>query len=360
MKSHGTLIPIYKQYLPNVSCVLDAINSTWISSSMGKYKDLAIEELRRITGCKYVILTSSGTTAMHLVAKSLRYKHPDINTLVIPDNVYVAAINPFLYDGEYWNLKLSNTDESTWNMVDEIPEERCAVLIVHNIGNVINVPELKRKHPSAVFVEDNCEGFLGEYEGKPTDSESLCSAISFYGNKTLSSGEGGAFVTNDKDIFEYAYRLHSQGETEKRFVYDMLGYNYRMTNVAAAILCGQIESIDNILEMKGRIFDRYRSELGHLSQEIDPNTKNANWMFGVRIKGSSYETTKKYFEKHHIETRPMFYPLMTHTHLPIRECGEAAKILSKECVLLPSYPELLTEDVKHIIRTVKEYKATIS
>jgi len=346
------MIPIYKPYLANLKYAHDALDSSWISST-GKYKELVAEELKRLSGFKYVVLTSNGTTAMYLVAKSLRFRYPELKNLVVPDNVYVAAINPFLFEEEY-RLSVAHTDDRTWNMDSDLPSGD-AVLVVHNLGNIINVPELKRRYPNRIFVEDNCEGFLGEYEGKPSGSESFCSAVSFYGNKIISSGEGGAFFTNDKEVYEYAYSLHAQGESSKKFVHDILGYNLRMTNVEAAILYGQIKDLDNILEMKERVFDKYRSELGHLSQGIEPNTKHANWMFGVRIKGSSYEIANEYFKKHHIETRPMFYPLMAHKHIPIYGCSITEMLLPKECIILPSYPELSNEDLTHIIRTVKNY-----
>ena len=348
-------IPIYKREAIEHVCAKDAIDSTWLSSSCGKYRDQAIGRMKELSGCKYAVLTSSGTTAMHLVAKSLRYKYPNIKKLIIPDNVYVAAINPFLYDGDYWDFKVMDTDQMTWNMSLDLPNEECAVLIVHNIGNIINVPLLKRKYPKAVFVEDNCEGFLGKYEDKPSGSESLCSAVSFYGNKTISNGEGGCFLTNDKDVFEYAYRLHSQGETDIRFVHDVLGYNYRMTNVSAALLCDELLNVDRILEMKSNIFNKYRSEFGEISQVIQPDTINANWMFGIRVSGGTYSSARNYFLKYGIETRPMFYPLMEHKHLKIKSCCAVARELSRECIILPSFPELSYHEIEHIISTVNKY-----
>ena len=117
-------------------------------------------------------------------------------------------------------------------------------MIVHNIGNVIDVPMLKNRFPNTIFIEDNCEGFLGKYGDKYTGTDSFASSISFFGNKTLTSGEGGAFITNDCDVFEYINKIKSQGQSNEKFIHDVLGYNYRMTNVQAAILLGQLECID--------------------------------------------------------------------------------------------------------------------
>src|SRR5208283_5123863 len=120
---------------------------------------------------KYVLPVNNGTSACHLVAKSVSKKQ--IFDIIIPDNVYVAAWNAFLFDALDKAITLY---------------PHAAVLIVHNIGNVMNVPELKRKYPKTLFVEDNCEGFLGKYEGVFSGTKSHTSAISFFGNKNITSG----------------------------------------------------------------------------------------------------------------------------------------------------------------------------
>lgn len=239
------MIPIYKPYFTeqNLKYAHDAINSGWVSSQ-GEYLDLAKNKLKDLLETKRVILTSNGTTATHLLALALKYKYPHIKKIIVPNNVYVAAWNSFLFDKEY-ELVPIDADLETWNFdldkLESVIDETSAVLIVHNIGNIINVPKLKERFPNTVFLEDNCEGFLGKYDNKYTGTESFASSVSFFGNKTLTSGEGGAFITNDDDVFEHINKVKSQGQSNEKFIHDVLGYNYRMTNVQAAILYGQLE-----------------------------------------------------------------------------------------------------------------------
>jgi perosamine synthetase len=239
------------------------------------------------------------------------------------------------------------------------------VLVVHNIGNIINVPELQRQYPNTVFVEDNCEGFLGQYEGLQSGTAGYASAISFFGNKNITCGEGGAFITNDEEAYHFAKTTHSQGQSEQRFVHDKLGYNFRMTNIQAALLYGQLQVLPDILQMKQKIFDKYHKELKDrediLIQLPPPNTEHANWMMGVRVPGhKNYQTAELYFKSHGIEIRPMFYPIYYHSHLANNyvvswgSCDNAIT-LNEECFILPSYPGLSDEEQLHILQTLENY-----
>lgn len=181
------MIPVYKPYCPQNSFdhAKNALDSGWISG--GEYNQLACEKLQNLLGVKHVILTSSGTTATHLVAKGLKYKF-GCKKIIIPSNVYVAAINSFLFDNEFEivplpvNLNTWNWDE---NYIDRVVDDVSALCVVHNVGNIVNVPRLKRLFPHTVFVEDACEGFTGMYENKPVGSCSSISSLSFLEIKPL-------------------------------------------------------------------------------------------------------------------------------------------------------------------------------
>jgi perosamine synthetase len=368
------MIPIYKPYLP-ARCLAyahDALDSTWISSQ-GKYLQEVREKLQELLGAPYVLPVNNGTSACHLVAKALQHIRPASRgrkQIIVPDSVYVAAWNAFLFDDAY-DLIVVGTDLDTWNFNEIELEAAIAVypdadvLVVHNIGNIINVPELQRKYPNVHFVEDNCEGFLGEYEGVKTGTRSFASAISFFGNKNITSGEGGAVVLPDQETFDYIKNIHSQGQSSKRFVHDNLGYNYRMTNIQAAILLGQLEVLPEIMQMKEEVFDRYRTALKDnediLMQVQEPNTKHANWMFGVRIPGKgNYQAAELYFKGHGIDIRPMFYPVQSHDYLRYsprvnwRYCPNA-DLLNQECLIVPSYPELTKQEQNHVLTTLKNF-----
>jgi perosamine synthetase len=373
------MIPVYKPYFPPGSLQLahDALDSTWVSSQ-GKYIHLAQEKLQDLLKVPYVLPVNNGTSACHLVAKALQHVCPASHgkkKLIVPNNVYVAAWNAFLFDGDY-ELFPIDADLDTWNFDLNLLDEAISlfpdadVLVVHNIGNIVNVPDLIMKYPNTHFVEDNCEGFLGSYDNVFTGTASFASAISFFGNKNITSGEGGAFITNDQRAYEFVKRVQGQGQSSKRFVHDVLGYNYRMTNIQAALLCGQIDLIYDIGQMKYDVFLQYRMafrDREDIKIQIEASgTMHANWMFGVRVIGNTcYEDAEKYFRAHGIEIRPMFYSITTHKHLlhhpdifgvDYRQLHcDNADLLQKECFILPSFPELTDQEVKHIITVVESY-----
>jgi perosamine synthetase len=368
------MIPVYKPYLPagSLSRAHDALDSTWLSSQ-GKYLSLVQEKLQELLGVKYVLPLNNGTSACHLVAQELYRARPPIignKRIIVPDNVYVAAWNAFLFDQNYKLIPVS-TDLDTWNVdlhkLDDaiMANPDADVLIVHNIGNIINVPILQQKYPNIHFVEDNCEGFLGTYNSRFSGTASFASAISFFGNKTITSGEGGALVTDFEDVYLHAKCVQGQGQSNRRFIHSDLGYNYRMTNIQAAILCTQIDLASEIIQRKQDVFEFYRHAFSSRDdikvQNIDPSTTHSNWMFGVRVPGQlCYEAAEIFFKLHGIEIRPMFYSIFKHDHLSGHQdifgvdCTNA-DLLQKECFILPSFPELTQIELRHIIDTVNEY-----
>jgi len=361
------MIPIYKPFFNknNLSFAHSAIESGWISSQ-GEYLDLSKTELKNIYNSSKIILTNNGTTATHLLAIALKYKHPHIEKIIVPNNVYVAAWNSFLFDKNYELIPIdANLD--TWNFdihkIEKNIDEKTAILVVHNIGNVINVPELKRLYPKTIILEDNCEGLFGKYENKYTGTESFASSISFFGNKTITSGEGGAFVTNDEDVFNYINTIKNQGQSDEKFIHNVLGYNYRMTNIQAALLYGQLKDLPTILEKKEKVFTQYQYELSNLEeisfQKIEKNTKHSNWMFGIKLNNFNLENKKRlelFLFESGIDTRPMFYDINTHKHLShIKSENTNAKILQSKCLILPSYPELTQSQISYICEKIKNY-----
>jgi perosamine synthetase len=357
------MINIYEPFLnnENLKYAYDALNSTWISSH-GKYLNQIKDDLLSLNDNKFILLCNNGTSATHLMAIGLKYKYPKIKNLIVPNNVYVAAWNSFLVN-PIFNLIPIDSDLETWNMnLTELDEKLkiysandTAILIVHNIGNIINVPNLKRKYPKYVFIEDNCEGFLGEYEGFKSGSKSIMSSVSFFGNKNITSGEGGAVFTDDVDLFEYLNSTRTQGLTSQKFIFDKLGYNYRMTNIQASILKGQIESLPIIMEKKQNIFEEYRKNLSGFVdfQKIENNTKHSNWMFGIKMEKDVNNLSLELYRQG-IETRPMFPNISKHKHLVEFECEEInSKILYKNCLILPSHPNLQKGHIEYICKLIK-------
>lgn len=369
------MIPVYQPYFPKGSLdyAHDALDSTWVSSK-GKYLEKVKEWLADYYGTEYIILTNNGTAANHLIARAIRKKYPEKKHVICPNNSYVAAWNPFLFEG--FNLSPIDAHEKTWNMdySDRKNPKNWyrdhwsnVFLAVHNLGNIINVPFLASQMKDTIFVEDNCEGFGGYYEGRPAGSYSKAFSLSFFGNKNVTAGEGGAFITYDKHLYDEAFLFWGQGmEPEgEKFIHADIGHNYRMTNVEAAILLGQLERMDEIMERKKDIFLRYKSTIGLMNgvdlQMKSFGTEPSSWMFGVKFHKSNYYMAEKFFAMYDIETRPMFYPITEHGHLKDVRCPTAvAKKLAKEVVILPSYPGLSFDKQSHILGVVKDYVKELS
>jgi len=368
VKESTAPIPIYEPLICQYTdSAMDAVKSGWISS-LGKYINLATNKLKEIINVPYVLLVNNGTSATHCLFIALKYKYPNIKKIYIPNNVYVAAWNCALMEYNKNELEVMNIDLNTWNIDTseeyiQSLEKDSAVMIVHNVGNIINVPRLKEIRPDIIFVEDNCEGLFGKYNDKYTGTTNvtLCSSISFFGNKSITSGEGGAITTTDKSVYDYLYKTCHQGQTEVRYIHDVLGYNYRMTNVQAAFLYDQLMDLVAILEKKRNIFNNYDKLLEPyiksskiLIQTNENNTIRAHWMYAIRINNTklSFKEISEHMTKCGIDIRPMFYPIDRHNHLSdiLKPIDENAIKINQECLMLPSSPTLTIDEQKYIIK----------
>jgi perosamine synthetase len=271
------------------------------------------------------------------------------------------------------NMETMHINEDTWNIYDDEEyikslEPNSAIVIVHNLGGVVNVDKIKSIRPDIILVEDNCEGLFGKYNDvfTGTSSNVLCSSISFYGNKTITTGEGGAFITNDDNVYNYIKKVYSQGMSSKRYVHEVHAYNYRMTNIQSAFLYDQLCDIYEILQLKENVFKNYEKLLEPLIssgkvrlQTSNTNTKRANWMFALRIINNkkSIDDVYNYFLNKGVETRPFFYPVNCHKHLEHIKVNEddIPKMLNSEIIMIPSSPQLTYDEQVYIVTVVKEF-----
>ena len=360
------MIPIYSSRVYTEHAKV-ALESGWISSQ-GRYIELATRKLEELFGVPYVILMNNGTSATHALMLSLKFKHPDLTKIYVPNNVFVAVWNAVLYEYPSDVFELVDTDPKTLNMrTDEdyimSLAANSAVVIVHNIGNIVNVPRLKRLRPDIVFVEDNCEGLFGQYEGvhSGTSPSALCSAVSFFANKTITSGEGGAFFTHDKELHEFIHKTIHHGMTTTRYVYDVLGRNYRMTNIQAALLYDQLLHVDSIRADKHTIFSAYREMLGDtvIVPQAEDRTTSSEWMFICGLKDIRYEELEAYMKAHNVDIRPFFYDISVHGHL--KDIKTTAPFTTDVTYfMLPSYPDLTLDEVRYVCQTLNGFTRTLS
>lgn len=363
-------IPIYEPYIKKYkNSAIDAIESGWISSQ-GKYIKLATEKLKNLIGCDYVILMNNGTSATHCLLMSLKYKYPNLNKIYVPNNVYSAVWNSILLEYTLENIEVLNIDLETLNIIENDKyisslEKNSCLFIVHNVGNIIDVDRIKKIRPDIVLIEDNCEGFLGKYNNKYTGSNEniLCSSISFFANKIITGGECGAFLTNDQDLYRYISKISNQGNTDKRYITDVRGQNYRCNNISAALLYDQLNDIKHIIKKRENIFNNYDKMLKHekiLIPKINDNCSRSCWIYCLRIIGNeSYEKINQFMKENGIDIRPFFYSIKEHKHLSsvkfFDENDENSKILSNETFMIPSSSELGFDRQQYISNKIIEY-----
>jgi perosamine synthetase len=361
------MIPIYKPYLRKYTkSAINAIESEWISN-YGIYVELASKKLTDILGNKYCILMNNGTSATHCLFKAVKFKYPEIKKIYVPNNVFIAPINCALMEYNKDIIEITKTDPFTLNMdtseeyLQTLDKNACLV-IVHNLGNIINVPRLKKLRPDLIIIEDNCEGLFGKYENKYSGTESLCSAVSFYANKTITTGEGGAFFTNDIEIYKYIKNIYSHGMTEKRYIHNNIGNNFRMTNVEAGFLYDQINDYENIVNLKKKKFEiydklllKYINDKKIVKLKSEKNTENSYWMYCIIIPGLKYEILEKFLEMKNIQIRPLFYDMSEHYHIKDIKKSNNISNISNSGLMLPSYPELSEEEQKYIVNNLSEF-----
>jgi perosamine synthetase len=317
------------------------------------------------------VLNCNGTVATHCLFLALKHKYPAIKKIYVPNNVYVAAWNCALMEYDSSCLEVMKMDSDTWNIRTDADyfatlERGAAVLIVHNVGNIVNVPRLKTLRPDLIFVEDNCEGLFGKYEGvyAGTHAASLCSSVSFFANKSVTSGEGGAFFTTDKSLFEHIHQVCHQGVTPIRYLHSVHAYNYRMSNIQAALLYDQVLDLDAILAKKSHVFATYDMLLSDLfarklvlPQRTEASTMRAHWMYAVRLVGNrEFGVVNQLFEQKGADLRPMFFSISAHPHLASFSVDDpSSELLTREVVMLPSSPGISFDEQAHIIRVLSRH-----
>lgn len=359
IKDSTVPIPIYDVFISSKKNVVEALESGWISSQ-GKFIKQASDELEEIFKSN-VLMVCNGTCATHCIFMALKEFHPEIKKIYVPDNVYVAVWNCLLMEYSSDIMEVLKMNEETLNMnTDEdylmTLDKNSAVVVVHNLGNVVNVARLKRLRPDLVFIEDACEAFGGSYEGLPVGSESLCSSMSFFANKTVTAGELGAVMTPRKDVYDFLAKKINQGNSDKRYVHTMLGYNYRASNIHCALLCDQLRNYREIEQKKEHIFKLYEKEFPRVSEL---NTKAAKWIMNINLPNNpSFQYAEQYFKNLGIDIRPMFYPINTHEHLKHIKTYE--NNIHKFNIMIPSYPKLSEREALYIIDSVKKYKSLIA
>jgi perosamine synthetase len=298
--------------------VLDCLDTSWISSS-GKYIGAFEEAFARYCGAAHGVACSNGSTAIHLALAAMEIGPGD--EVIVPCFNLIVATNAVILTGA--KPVLVDVDPRTWCIDPALVEEKVtprtrAIIAVHMYGHPCDMDPLlaiAARHGLKV-IEDGAEAHGAEYKGRRVGGLADAACFSFYGNKIITTGEGGMVTTNDAALAERMALLRSQAFEEPRFVHRYIGFNYRMTNVQAAMGLAQVERIDHKVARKRELAGWYSSMLA-ADPEItlpveEPWALNVFWMYGVVLHdgfGLSRDELMRALAAQGVETRAFFYPM---------------------------------------------------
>lgn len=298
--------------------VTDAIKSSWISST-GAYVTKFEDEFSAWCGCKYGIATSNGTTALHLALVALGIGPGD--EVIVPNLTFAATINAVIYTGA--TPVIVDIEEDSW-CIDPIEIQKAittktkAVVPVHIYGQPCNMDDIMSiaSDNNLFVIEDCAEAHGASFDNKKVGSIGTIGCFSFFGNKVLTTGEGGMCVTNDPDLDAKMRVLRDHGMSkDKRYYHDVVGFNYRMTNLQAAIGVAQLERIEETLKWRENLEERYRKALENSTkvtfQRNDLHLRNKiNWLVCVCAKDAdSRAILLERLKDNNIDIRTFFIPL---------------------------------------------------
>jgi perosamine synthetase len=360
-----SLIPVSQPAISEleISYVTDAVKSGWVSS-LGPYIEDFERSFAEYCGTKYALTVSNGTTGLHLALLAVGIGPGD--EVIIPDLTFIATANAISYTG------------ARPVMVDIEPETLCldpgaveraitprtrAIIPVHLYGHpaamdAINAIASKN---DLVVIEDAAEAHGAEYKGKRVGSLGRCGVFSFYGNKIITTGEGGMITTDDEVLCQTAKRLRDHAmHPNRRYWHAEIGYNYRMTNLQAALGMAQLRRIDEFSRRRREIMEWYRAGLGHraelrLNGEASWAT-NAYWMVCLEVDGMNEtcrQTLMANLRSRGVDSRPYFYPV---SDMPMYASADTpvAHRISPRGINLPTFVALSREKVDYICATVEQ------
>ena len=351
------MIPIYQPLVGDreKAYVLEALDSTWISSK-GKFLDRFEREFARFVGATHGVGTANGTMSLHLAFAALGIGRGD--EVIVPTLTYIASVNTIAYTGA--TPVFVDSDPVTWNLDPTLLEAAItprtrAIEVVHLYGHPADMDPILAvaAQYGLPVVEDAAEAHGAAYKGRPVGSLGTLGSFSFFGNKIITTGEGGMLVTDDDELAETARHLRGQGVSPVRtYWHDVIGYNYRMTNVSAAIGCAQLERVETTLTAKRQIADWYRSRLqgvpGIGLQREAEWASPVHWMNSVLVEPRLRDGLIEFLAARGVETRPFFHPAHT---LPMYSVGAAfpvAERLGASGLNLPSWPGLSEVQVDEV------------
>lgn len=360
-----SFLPISKPFIGarEKELVLDALDSGWVSS-IGKYIDEFETGFARYCGTEYALAVNNGTTGLHLALATLRLQPGD--EVIVPDLTFVATANAVGYTGA--TPVLADIDPDTLcidpaSVKSLITARTKAIVPVHLYGHPADMDALAAigdAHGLAV-IEDAAEAHGAEYKGRKVGGLGKCGVFSFYGNKVITTGEGGMLTTNDREFYERAKRLRDHAMSpNRRYFHEERGFNYRITNLQAALGVAQLERIEEFLARRAEIMGWYSAEIATTDairlNRVKNWAKSAFWMICLEVDWldeARRDVLMRKLRERGIDTRPYF---CTMSSMPMYK-QEPLPISARKAQIglnLPSYFELTKPEVKRVGSGVNE------
>ena len=345
--------------------VLDCLKSTWISAK-GPYIRRFEGAFSEFCGVRCAVSCSTGTAALHLALLALGIGPGD--EVILPTLTYIATANAITYCGA--RPAFVDSDPRTWNMDPSLLEAAVtsrskAIVVVHLYGNPVNMDSVLRtaRARGLCVIEDAAQAHGAQYRGQRVGALGDLGTFSFYGSKILTTGQGGMVVTNDEELAARVRQLRSQGtDPSRHYWFPIVGYNYQMTNIAAAIGLAQLEKVDWHLARRRAIARQYRRLLAEMPgisfQAQEPRARSAHWLMGLVLDEHapiSRDSLIVQLANRGIETRPFFWPMHS---LPMYQgyiggsVYPVAERLAARGLCLPSSAALTDEEVSYVCQQV--------
>ncbi|GIU70054.1 MAG: aminotransferase DegT [Candidatus Woesearchaeota archaeon] len=346
-----------------INYVTDAVKSGWVSS-LGKYIDRFESEFAAFCGVKHAVSTANGTVAIHLALVALGIKEGD--EVIVPDFSFIATANAVRHTGAipvFADIDPFNLCIDVASIRKKISPKTKAIIPVHIYGHpadMLAINTLAKEH-NLIVIEDAAEAHGSSINGQKTGSWGICGTFSFYGNKNITSGEGGMITTNSDELNERLRFLRDHAMSkEKRYWHTEIGYNYRMTNLQAALGVAQLERADELIAKRKTIYSWYKKYLQNFDGATLNKTyswaENTYWLICAELHNYNEEKRANFMYKMKqagIDTRPFFYPM---SKMPMYQKADnpITYTIFEKGINLPTYFDLNEEEVKYICEKIKE------
>ena len=369
--------------------VKECIDTEWVSSA-GKYVDLFEQKIAEYTGSKYAIACMNGTAAIQVSLRLAGVEPGD--EVIVPTLTFIAPVNAIAYNGaspifmdadKYYNIDAEKTIEFIKNETvfkngftynKKTNNKITAIIPVHVWGNACWLDELFEfcNKQNIALVEDACESLgtfynAGKFKGKHTGTIGKLGCLSFNGNKIITTGGGGMILTDDKELADNAHYLTRQAKDDPvRYIHNEIGYNFRLTNLQAALGVAQLEQLQRFLEKKREIFFQYKTAFKNVDgltiAEVPEYANNNHWMNVLQIDGATYgsdrEGLMQRLEENGIQTRPVWG--LNHLQKPYQDSQtyriECAGKQVEMSLCIPSSANLTNNCIENIIEIIGKGK----